>query len=92
MVQLNLNFTHTCWYTHIAIRLTRVEVQNSACITLFGMQLRIACALSPVTQHGKPEMHYTHTCMSRAHSLFDALNVQRYTYTLHYARNCTSQV
>ena len=91
-VQLNLNFTHVCWYTRVATRLMLLKVQNST--YNFIWHATVACALVPLTWHGTPEMHYIRTCIctSQAHNLFDALNVRRYAYTLHYARNCISQV
>ena len=32
MVQLNLNFTHACGYTHTRTRFTQVKVYNVECI------------------------------------------------------------
>ena len=53
MVQLNLNFTHACWYTSACTRFTRVKVYNVECIFFVarGFVVRL-------NSRGTLEMHH----------------------------------
>ena len=56
-VQLNLNFTYTCQYTHVYACLPFVYLTNWCACTL--LHAILACACLPVNKHKTPVIHIT---------------------------------
>ena len=56
MVQLNLNFTHVCRYTHVLARLTRAKLQKLACAHTVARDFGVH------TRDSKHTLHMRDTC------------------------------
>ena len=56
-VQLNLNFTHACRYTHVLVRLTRANLQKLVCAWTVTHNFGVRTRDSKHTRHMRDACH-----------------------------------
>ena len=56
-VQLNLNFTHACWYTHVSACLLHVKLKNLVCTHTVAHTFGMSAIASEQMQHTSDACH-----------------------------------